>query len=349
MPQSRFRLDQLEIPDILPGFSLRRYEPGDEIKILETFNRVFAQGNPYFEPRTPARWKWQYSDNPAGGQIVVAVHDETQAIVAQYAAVPRKFRAPGREGIAAEAVDSFVDAKFRAALRRPGLFVVTVNRWTKEFCGDGGDFFFYGLPIETAARIGGAFLDYQCVETTLALEKNIEMPRPFGGPAMPAVSEITYFDERFDKLWTSLAPELGMANIRSGEYLRWRYLMHPEFRYRIAAVGNSSEIIGYMITRRGVFDDRSDQLIVDFLVARGDLDTMRTLLKWAADRGREEGAAQLSCMLPAATPWFADLQRLGFFTRPTKYEWTVSHNKRPFETHNLRKEWFYTLGDTDLV
>lgn len=349
MPQSRFRLDQLEIPATLPGFSLRRYEKGDETKILETFNRVFAAGNPNFEPRGLDRWNWQYANNPAGTQIVVAVHDETGAIAAQYAAVPRRFRAPDRVGIAAEAVDSFVDARFRAALRRPGLFVVTVKRWCAEFCGHGGDFFFYGLPIETAARIGGAFLDYQCVQNTLALEKNIIDRRVFGGPSMPAVSEVTNFDARFDTFWNDIAPELGMANIRDVQYLRWRYLQHPEFQYRIGVVGDATKLSGYAITRRGIFDDRHDQILVDFLARRGDLDTMRALLKWAAERGREDGADQISVMIPSSAAWFTDLQRLGFYARPTKYEWTCSHNRRPFETHVLRKEWFYTLGDTDLV
>jgi hypothetical protein len=349
MPQSRFRLDEIEIPPTLPGFSLRRYQPGDEVGILDTFNRVFAEGNPWFEPRSMARWRWQYVDNPKGGQIVVAVHDETGSIAAHFAAVVRTLRAPDRTGLVAEAVDSFVDAKFRAALRRPGLFVVTVNRWTQEFCGPGGDLFFYGLPIETAARIGGAFLDYQCVETTLALEKSIEAPRPFGGPAMPALSEVDDFDGRFVQLYEEVAPELGLSIVRDLPYLRWRYLQHPDYKYRIAVVGDSAILNGYMVTRRGLFDDRHDQLVVDFLVRRGDFDTMRTLLRWVADRGREEGATRISCMLPAATAWFGDLQRLGFFVRNTKYEWTISHNRRPFETHNIRKQWFYTLGDTDLV
>lgn len=349
MAQSRFRLEQLEIPPTLPGFSLRRYEKGDEAGILDTFNRVFAAGNPYFEPRSLARWQWQYANNPAGTQIVVAVHDETGAIAAQYAAVPRRLRASDREGIVAEAVDSFVDARFRAALRRPGLFVVTVSRWCREFCGPGGDFFFYGLPIETAARIGGAFLDYQCVQNSLALEKNIEDRRPFGGPSMPAVSEVREFDARFEDLYQRLAPELGMSIVRDLTYLRWRYLQHPDFTYKIGVVGDSSRLDGYAITRLGAFDDRVDQLLVDFLVPRGDLVTMRALLRWVSERAREEGAKQISVLIPSATPWFADLQRLGFYVRPTKYEWTCSHNRRPFETHVLRKEWFYTLGDTDLA
>lgn len=349
MSQSRFRLEQLEIPESLPGFHLRRYAPGDEAAILDTFNRVFAAGNQWFEPRAMARWKWQYSDNPAGAQIVVAIHEETGSIAAQYAAVPRRFRGAGQSGVVAEAVDSFVDSRFRAALRRPGLFVVTVSRWCREFCGQGGDFFFYGLPIETAARIGGAFLDYQCVQNSLALERDLNDPRPFGGPAMPAVSEVSEFDARFDVLYESVAPALNMSTERNVVYLRWRYLKHPEFQYHIGVVGDPAALRGYAITRRGMFDDRHDQLLVDFLVHPGDIDTMRSLLRWVAERARESGAGRISVLLPSGQYWFSQFQRLGFIVRPTKYEWTCSHNRRPFETYALRRDWFYTLGDTDLA
>ncbi|MBI3819950.1 MAG: hypothetical protein HY286_14735 [Planctomycetes bacterium] len=349
MPHSRFRLEQLEIPESIPGFTLRCYQPGDETRILESFNRVFSVGNAWFEPRTIARWNWQFIKNPAGTQIMLAVHDETGEVAAQFAAVPRKFRAPDRSGMLGESVDSFVDARFRTALRRPGLFVVTVKRWCREFIGAQGDFFLYGLPIEAAARIGGAFLNYQCVENSLALEKNIEEKRPFGGPSMPAVSEVYDFDGRFDEFWRSIESELGMSNIRDAQYLRWRYLQHPEYQYRIGVVGDAARLDGYAITRFGAFDDRVDQLVVDFLARRGDADTMRSLLRWTADRGLEAGAKRISLLIPSSSPWFLQLQRMGFFVRSTKYEWNCSQNRKPFETHALRKEWHYTLGDTDLA
>jgi hypothetical protein len=349
MTQLRARLEAVEIPRSIPGFTMRRYEAGDEVKILAGFHRVFGANQPGFRPRPIERWRWQYLENPCGTQVVVAIHDESGELAGHYAGIPRAFEGFGREGLAAEAVDSFVDPKFRAALRRPGLFVVMALTWYREFCGAGGDFFAYGLPIESAARIGGAFLDYQVVHQQLALERPIAGGREFGGPAAPAAAVLTAFDDRVDALWHRVKSEFGAAASRTSAFLNWRFARHPEHAYAIGAVGNDRALDGYVVTRRGPFDDRDDELIVDFLVKPGDLDTMRALLRFAADRARAGGAGRLTAVLPPSAPWFVALQRLGFTARATKYDWSVSHNRRPYETHDLRRHWWYTLADTDLA
>lgn len=349
MPHTRARLEEIEIPESIPGFTIRRYRPGDEAGIQDAFHRVFAAGNPQFAPRSLERWRWQFERNPAGTQILIAVHDETGAVAGHYAGVPRAFRGQGREGLAAEAVDSFVDPRFRAALRRPGLFVVLALAWFREFTASGADFFAYGLPIETAARIGGAFLDYQVVHHQLALERAVDDPRVLGGPAAPGVSVVDDFDGRFERLSEEALPGLGSATVRSAAYLRWRYLEHPDHRYVVGAAGEGDRLRGYVVLRRGAFDGREDELVVDFVVPAGDLDAARALLRFAAQRAREEGAPAVSLVLPPSSAWFREIQRLGFYARPTRYDWSVSHNRRPYETHVLRRDWWYTLGDTDLA
>lgn len=348
MPLPRHRLEQLEIPDTLPGFTIRRYEPGDETRILETFNRVFAEGNSAFVPRTPAHWRWEFAQNPAGMQVYVAIHEESGAVAGHYGGVPKRTKVRDREATVTECVDSMVDRRFRGALRRPGLFVVVANRWYRDF-GDGGNAFNHGLPVVSAARIGGAFLGYQAVHHQLALERPIDGARPFGGPAPPAVSEVTGFDARFDRLWTRLAPQMAIGTVRDARWLNWRFRDHPTQRYRIGAIGDASELRAYAVTRHGSFDDRDDALVVDFLVEHGDLEAAAALMRWAADRGRESGARQLSTMVPPTSRWFADLQRVGFLVRGTKYDCTVAWERRPLDVPALRREWWYTLGDFDLA
>jgi len=348
MSLPRYRLEQLEVPTSLPGFTIRRYQPGDERGILEAFNHVFAVGNPSFVPRTLEHWRWQFDGNPEGKQIYVAIHDETGAVAGHYAGLPRLMRSRDRSGIAAESVDSFVDSRFRAGLRRPGLFVVMALRWFHDF-GDSGNLFAYGLPIATAARIGSAFLTYQTVHHQLALERSLEDARPLGGPAAPFVSEVSSFDDRFGELWERTAPELGVASVRGARYLNWRFRDHPTWKYRIGVVGDDQELRGYAVVRRGWFDDRDEELIVDFLCPKDDIDAARSLLRWAVERGREDGARKLTAILPPTSRWFAAFQKFGFLVRGTKYDWSVAWEKRPLDPYTLRREWWYTLADTDLA
>ncbi len=348
MSLPRYRLEQLEVPESLPGFTIRRYRPGDEERILETFNRVFAAGNPSFVPRTADQWRWQFARNPEGMQVLVAVHDESGAVAGHYAGIPRRMKCRDALGVAAESVDSMVDVRFRAGLRRPGLFVVTALQWFRQFC-NGGDLFAYGLPITTAARIGSAFLTYQVVHHQIALERDVSGARPFGGPSKPHVSEVSAFDLRFDALWQRVAPEIAIGCVRDARYLNWRFRDHPTARYRIGVVGDGATLRGYAVTRRAAFDDRDDELIVDFLAPLADGDAARALLRWAAERAREDGAASLTAVLPPTSRWFAEFQRQGFLVRGTKYEWSVAWERRPLDPAVLRREWWYTLADTDLA
>lgn len=349
MSRVRSRLEGLEIPQTVPGFRFRPYEPGDEAAILDAFNEVFAEGNPAFVSRGLARWRWQYAENPFGRQVLLAIDEGTGVLAGHYAGVPRPFGGGGREGKVSEAVDSFVVPRFRRALRRPGLFVVLAEAWFRTFTGGDGSFFAYGLPIETAARIGAAFLGYQIVHQQLALECALDSVRTFGGPEPPAVSVFSRFDPRFDGLWERVGPELGFACPRTTTFLEWRFRRHPDFEYRVLGSGNETRLDGYLVWRRGIFDDRDDALLVDFLVPKGDVGTMRALLRALCLDARASGASRLTAVLPPTSAWFLELQRLGFTVRPTKYDWSVSHNRRPFETHSLRRAWWYTLADTDLA
>src|SRR5262245_13398242 len=216
MPVPRYRLEQLEVPETLAGFTIRRYEPGDESKILATFNRVFRAS------RTLEHWRWEFPGNPEGMQVMVAIHDATGEVAGHYAGVPRRIKCRDATGIACDSVDSMVDPRFRAGLRRPGLFVILGLRWFRDF-GSGGNLFAHGLPNEAAVRVGGVFLTYQTVHSQLALERAVDGARPFGGSAPPAVSEVERFDGRVDALWERVAPEIPIGTIRDARYLNWRF------------------------------------------------------------------------------------------------------------------------------
>ena len=72
----------------IPELEIRKYRPGDEGAILDTFNLVFREvcGAGYVD-RTMAQWQWQYRDNPQGNRIWLAVAADG-TVAAQYAGVP---------------------------------------------------------------------------------------------------------------------------------------------------------------------------------------------------------------------------------------------------------------------
>src|SRR5262245_54835266 len=153
----------------MSSFSVRPYEPGDEEGILALFNRVFAEDNPAFVPRTMEAWRAIYLDNPAGVQVFVGL-DADRNVVANYSAIPAHAVVKGERRLCAQAVDSCVDRAWRGSLRKQSLFVTIANEFIRHYSTEGRepfDDFMYGLPNEKAFPVGTRIIGYQPVHVPL--------------------------------------------------------------------------------------------------------------------------------------------------------------------------------------
>jgi len=348
--------------DPLPGITIRGYRPGDERAILAAFNAVFSRGNPRFVPRTLDRWKWEFQDNPAGHRIALAV-TEAGEIAAQFCALPVRALFRGRSVTFHQAVDSMSDPRFRrvgierarsaGGKRSPSLFVRAGNLFVEKFGLSGVDLFGFGLPIPIAWRVGKEFLGYELIRTQLQLVRALDgggRAPSVSSAAAPDVEEVSDPGEEADRLWSAAAARCEASVVRDATYLRWRYVRHPDLRYRIAvARGADGAPRGVAIYRRGEFSDREQGLLVEWLVPEEDLAAGRALLAWAGDRAREDGADRLATVLPETSRWFAAFQEEGFLAEGTKYI-LVGRNYLGREGPEwFRAHWSYTLGDFDLA
>ena len=139
--------------------TIRPYRPGDEAKILETFNLVFREVcGPGYVDRTLAQWQWAYRDNPAGMRISLAVADDG-TIASQYAGMPMLHDTPWGDALFVHCVDSMTHPGWRQGLKAKSLFVETcMPFWAHS--REIGDALFYGFPVDAAYRIGKRYLDY---------------------------------------------------------------------------------------------------------------------------------------------------------------------------------------------
>src|SRR5690606_29101955 len=122
--------------------------------ILQLFNQVFAEGNPSFEPRTAAHWRWQFAENPLGHHTFVAESADDGSIVGTYTAIPGTYLHEGTPFLGSQAVDTCVDARYRRVLKREGLFLTLAGRWFDHYGVPDRDRIVWGLPNPTAFRIG---------------------------------------------------------------------------------------------------------------------------------------------------------------------------------------------------
>lgn len=341
--------------DSLP-YTIREYLPGDEVQILETFNRVFGGVDPNFVPRTMEEWQWTYAQNPSGWRIYLAVHDDGR-VLSQYAGIPERARIDGEPTFFTQAVDSMTDPSFRAGLKRPGLFVLTSYPYSEAYGGPppDKDTVVWGYPIPPAWRIGKTYMQSEVVRTQLKLVcAPDELAVPPGGQL--TVEELDEFPEDTLELFEAQAARSGAIAVRDKAHLDWRYVYKPGASYAKVAVRRKGRLVGIAVVRDGVFSHEPGCLLADWLVAGPrragepfDIEAAAELLAWWRARGAASPSGMLTCVFPDTSAEWLALQEVGFRARDTVYFLAARNFVKRYDMRWLRRNWYYTLGNSDLV
>jgi hypothetical protein len=327
----------------MPDYEIRPYREGDEASLLATFNLVFAAAGR--AERGQDEWRWCFRANPAGTRIFVAAQGDQ--VVAQFAGFPLRVWMAGAERTFVHMQDSFVHPAHRGGLKRPGLHARVALAFFEHFGGPDKDLAHYGLPIESAWRIGSAELGYEMVRTqhVLALET-----RP-GEVELPAgVEELGRFDEQARWLYDRCAGDWGASAIRDAAFLNWRFADRPGASYRRLGVRDASGVLrGCAIYRRGAWLLPDMGLVADWLVPPGEPAVGELLLGALETCARRDGVPALAALFPEWTPWFERFQARGWLVHPSDYVMAVHHFVPRWDALWLRENWWYQLADTDLA
>ena len=331
-----------------PPLVIREYRPGDEHAILETFNRVFAAEDPSFEPRDLTAWRWRFLDNPSGWRMFLALTPDGR-VVSQYAGIGQRMRVEGEDARFSQSVDSMSDPAWRRGLARPGLFVATGRPYAQHYGGSAPDKdrVMWGMPVPRAWRIGSRFLGYELVRTLSKLACDPARMQ-LAHAAEITLEEVRRVPPETLELFERVAAEHRAICLRDPEQIAWRFLRHPTHRYRVA-LARGPRLRGLAVYRRGIFDGQPSALVCDWLVPSGDDRAQSALWAWLADRAREDGCDRLVALLPDTSRAWLDFQRAGFRVRPLSYVLAARSYTRSITPDWLRRHWWWTLGDTDLV
>ena len=332
----------------VPPYTVREYEAGDEHAILETFNRVFSEMDPNFEPRTLETWRWLYLANPSGWRIYIAITDDGR-VISQYAGVRQRMWLEGQPAYFSQAIDSMTDPAYRRGLKRPGFFVLTGYPYAANYGGPppDKDVIMWGLPLPAAWRMGKNFLDYEIVRTQgklVAELARVELPAASG----VALEEVECFPEEVVTLSDRAREEHGAIAVRDKAQLDWRFVDNPDNDYSIVLARVDGELAGYAVYRTGFYDREETGLCCDWLVPGDQPAVAQALRAWLLERARSEGADKLTAVFPDTCREWLDFQRAGFRVQPTTY-FPVGRNYVPkYRMPWLYRNWYYTLGDSDI-
>ena len=296
-------------------FTVRAFQPGDEAQILGLFNRCFPHA-----PRTLEHFRWKYQHNPFGNERISLAFDPDGRLVAHYAGYPLRLTT-------GETVHHIGDTMTAPAVRQVGrgptsILGRIVNHFYTTFC-EGGVAFNFGFNTANIQKLSTRF--FRAVRVAPVAYRV--------WPAPPRVARWRRWARGYQiEIVRELAPEFdelaprGFMVRRDAQYLRWRYLDHPDVSYLFLALRRWRRLVGWAVFR--TIDGRL--LWVDGL---GSTDI---LLRQAAD-GRE-----LAC-------WSHD-ELPGFEARPEPQDLGVMcvPFTMPDAPARVAAGFHYTMGDSDL-
>ena len=336
--------------DPFPELTFRPYEPGDEVAILASFNRVFGGIDPNFVPRGLEFWRWQFLGNPSGSRVYVALTNDGE-VAGHMGGICQRMRTEWGDKLFMQGVDHFTDPRQLKGLRRLSLQAVVGQKQAAVIRGDAPDkvALMWGPPVPAAWRVGKSFLNYELIRTQLKLRIAPAEVR-VAAAAGVEVEEVACFPAEVDELFARAAVPHGAIARRDKAQLDWRYVERPGRTYRIGLARRGTALAGYAVWTRGGFDGEEDEaLLCDWLVPPDDEGAAHALRAWVAESARAEGVPRLTAVFPdSATEWM-DFQEAGFRAAPTQYFIIARIEVKRFRARWLFRRWYYTLGDTDLV
>jgi len=337
-------------PAARESWTVRSFQPGDEPQILALFKRVFNI------EQSLQCWRWKFCDNPAGGQICLAVTDSGR-IVGQYAGLPVLMHWNGERRRATHVVDVMVDPDFRAGLKKPGMFMKLGERFIQDAHDLDQSTLGFGFPPLHHLRIGRRLGYIERHEVNALVRPPDSSNTGRSGPPPSewwVVDEVPAFDARVDRLWSRCRSDLPVAAIRDACYLNWRYARHPEVRYRILVVRRrrSEEWAGLAILRLGVgrfgIGERT-ACLVDWLVPLASRWPTELLLAHCIELAREAGMMDMRAWFRRDSPHWHLFAERGFRPEPTSLFFVAGQAAPDVRLDWGCDRWYYTMGDSDLV
>lgn len=314
-------------------FIVRAFRNGDEFQILELFQQVFGK------EKTLKHWIWEFKLNPYGTQIMLGFH--FNKLVAQCAAIPVMLYAEGKLLKGAQLVDCMSHPRYRAiAVRKKGIFAITVQSFFDEFTGKGKDAYLFGFPSYRHYRLGKLLLGYRKVRP---ISEIVIQPDENGKPLLKELhkKEMEQFENLIEKFAEEDAGLLKFCLFKSWRYVKWRYLENPVNQYRFLALKPNK---GRKPKAFCVVKEEEDAVLVMDIF---NLKLLPEVLKGL----RKHFKKPLKMWIPQEHPLTKALDTIPHKIREPEVK--AVPVGRSFDEESLNWDWanenfFYTMGDSDL-
>ena len=305
----------------------------DELVLMQPmFEAVFKS------PVSEALLRWKYAQGRGAAWTVW----QEGVLLLHCGLFFREVLLKGKPTQAAQLVDLMAAPKQSGLSRHGSPFTVLMRHvLTSLPCPRNPTGLTFGFPSGRAMRLGEHVKMYACVDDWMSLEfKPIDST---SGPSVRVVENWCASDDKFvNVLWDRMRDDLAefVVGVRNSDYIRQRYLAHPEKKYVLMQVNSRwwRRPIGCVVlnSAHGQYE------ILDLICA---LDDMEEVIE-ALQRWLHQADGQLLTLLLTST--FANkLAPLAVQCQATQFRIMANPHMPQSVLAQLNQRWWLTGGDTD--
>jgi hypothetical protein len=308
-------------------FIIRNYRKGDEEGITSLFKDVFRN------EMTVDQWRWKYFIPGSGKIYSKVVENAAGHIIGHAGAIPLRGSFQNKPVQFFQIADVMVHAGARGFLGRKNVFEVMMKTLFEDIRKEFPYVFCYGFPGQRPFLVGkrvGVYEEVEraadCVKCLRASLLNLHKIKP-----------IKWDDKLLNDIWSSVSGDFSLAVVRDKDYLHWRYATNPFFSYQLLGCFLFGKLTGWLVIK----DSGKEIFVVDLLAAENRCGTvLKALHKYLISQGKnvfrlwfpENRRKHIEACNPETTPVVV-----------TNMIW-----KFPIATDIVRKNLYYTMGDTDI-
>jgi len=160
-----------------------------------------------------------------------------------------------------------------------------------------------------------------------------------------------------DSFWESIKDDYQVMVCRDYDYLKWKYLDVPYRDYKGYYALHDGNAVAFVIGRNMKVSGINCAMIADFLFIKGYEQIASEVVKKLLRELTDSGAEMAGCMVPPNSKERRILTRIKFFKcplllepQPFRFIFRQINNSDDTSPKSAElKNWFFTLGDYDVV
>lgn len=320
--------------------------------------------------------KHEYFGNPGGSAILYIAFDKDKHIaVGQVAAIPVTLKFGTDYSKCLLAVNTLTRKSYRAQ----GIFGILASKVCEKAYNDNYAMA-YAMPNQYSypgfvkhlgfSDVGRVPLYVRPVRPSLLVKSFLHSSllsafakvfdafyRIKGDPECVLFDFNAGVDKYADEFWDAIKYKADVMVVRNKEYLKWRYSDMPCRDYLGYYALHDGKPVAVAVGRNMAVSGINCAMIADFLFADGHEAAAKAVLKQLLKDLQDRGAELAGCMVPRGSEERKLLRKMKFFKCPIFLEpQPFRLVRRQFDLSDDSisisanfSEWFFTLGDYDVV